>query len=144
MSRNDLVDVYNWASRARSGLCVSQLCFFVQASPSVVTSEQRHAAELIFLNFRKTQAPYAISKHIFGKFYNFKNLFFFFLKLTSSSLFQQSLVLMAYITKYYISKPVNTICLPMRHLLNLPNTVEPRLSGLIGTDRNPDMRKSRY
>ncbi|XP_067013326.2 exportin-4 isoform X2 [Anabrus simplex] len=34
------------------------------APPTVVTSQQRHEAESIFLNFRKTKAPYALCKHI--------------------------------------------------------------------------------
>ncbi|XP_069695986.1 exportin-4-like isoform X2 [Periplaneta americana] len=34
------------------------------APPSVVTSDQRHSAEVMFLNFRKTKTPYALCRHI--------------------------------------------------------------------------------
>lgn len=34
------------------------------AAPNVVTSEQRHAAEAVFMKFRKTKSPYELCKHI--------------------------------------------------------------------------------
>ncbi|XP_021933085.1 exportin-4-like, partial [Zootermopsis nevadensis] len=34
------------------------------APPSVVTSDQRHSAEVMFLNFRKTKSPYELCRHI--------------------------------------------------------------------------------
>lgn len=35
------------------------------APPQYITGEQRNAAEAVFMNFRKTKAPYGLCKHIF-------------------------------------------------------------------------------
>ena len=43
-------------------------CYFkIKAPPQAITSEERHAAENIFLEFRKTKQPYSICRHILGK-----------------------------------------------------------------------------
>lgn len=39
----------------------------LQASPSNVTNDQRGAAEMVFMNFRKTNMPYSICRYILGK-----------------------------------------------------------------------------
>nr|CAH7738942.1 unnamed protein product [Callosobruchus chinensis] len=39
----------------------------IMAPPNVVTNEQRHTAESIFLNFRKTKSPYNICREILEK-----------------------------------------------------------------------------
>ena len=47
--------------------------FFFNQTPSLaLTPEERHAAENVFLQFRRTKQPYNICKQIFGK------VFFFF------------------------------------------------------------------
>jgi hypothetical protein len=44
-----------------------------QASPSVVTPQQRHNAEQIFLKLRKSKSPYAFCRQVLGK--NDKQIF---------------------------------------------------------------------
>lgn len=43
------------------------LSFIGKASPSLVSHEQRSAAERVFMNFRKTNMPYSICRYILGK-----------------------------------------------------------------------------
>ena len=43
--------------------------FLSQASPNLVTSEQRHAAENVFIEFKKTKSPFQLTKHILGEIY---------------------------------------------------------------------------
>lgn len=41
--------------------------FESQAPAQAVTSEERHAAEQIFLEFRRTKQPYNLCRYILGK-----------------------------------------------------------------------------
>lgn len=45
----------------------SYLCIYIKESQHNITSEQRHAAETIIMNFRKTKTPYVICQQILEK-----------------------------------------------------------------------------
>ena len=43
-------------------------CSALQSPPTTVSAEERHQAELFFLEFRKTTNPFALCREILGKF----------------------------------------------------------------------------
>jgi len=47
-------------------MSVATNCFMFQAAPNLVTPEQRHQAEQVFLSFHQTTGPYVICKKILG------------------------------------------------------------------------------
>ena len=62
----DVLDIHIFC--VANAICDMFSCFFkTKAPPQAITSEERHAAENIFLEFRKTKQPYGICRHILGK-----------------------------------------------------------------------------